>query len=114
VLRDQRGAERHLRVTWHRESNSFVMSTWADQVCTGSVRLPVEQAPELIGLLADGMGEAVGYAATPEPTVGPGTSPGVVDRVLGRFGFRRAGRATKQAGRPRAGEGPAAQILKLR
>lgn len=59
LIGDARHNGRYLRATWHGDDRMFVFSTWADEVCTGAVRLPVEKASELINLLSDGLGDAV-------------------------------------------------------
>src|SRR6185437_13606804 len=38
VVRDVRGAERALRVSWHREDELVVLSLWNGPRCTGTVR----------------------------------------------------------------------------
>lgn len=50
---------KHLRVTWHPERQLFVVSTWNSDVCTGTIKIPVQQAPELMRLLVDGMSDAI-------------------------------------------------------
>jgi hypothetical protein len=68
-VEDARREGAYLRMTWHPDGRQFVVSTWIDDVCTGAVRVPVEEAAGLIGLLADGMAEAT--AAAPPPTGTP-------------------------------------------
>lgn len=60
LIGDARRNGRYLRATWHPEGRMFVLSTWTEEVCTGAVRLPVEQAADLVNLLADGLGDAAG------------------------------------------------------
>lgn len=67
LVEDARGADRHLRVTWHPEAGQFNVSTWHGDVCAGAVRVEAAEAARLIALLADGMAEA---AAAP-PAAGP-------------------------------------------
>jgi len=67
LVEDARGADRHLRVTWHPEAGQFNVSTWHGDVCAGAVRVRAEDAPRLIALLADGMGDAL----APGEPVGP-------------------------------------------
>lgn len=57
-IEDSRANGRYLRTTWHPDGNQFVISTWDKTVCTGAVRVPVAQAGELIGLLAEGLSDA--------------------------------------------------------
>lgn len=113
LIGDARGSTRYLRTTWHRETNVFVLSTWADEVCTGSVRVPVTQAPELISLLADGLGEAAGLTAEVE-TPQPGASPRLADRLLSRLGLARAPRRRGADRRRASRTATSAQVLKLR
>jgi hypothetical protein len=87
-VEDARREGAYLRVTWHPDGRQFVVSTWTDEVCTGAVRVPVEEAAALVGLLADGMAEAA--AAAPPPSGTP-HAPGWRARVDALL--RRARRA---------------------
>lgn len=62
-VEDSRRDGRFLRVTWHPDRRTFVVSTWEDAVCVGATRVPVEEAPALIGVLTQGLADA----ATPRP-----------------------------------------------
>lgn len=55
VFVDPRGGERALRVSWHLEAGLVVLSLWRDNLCAGSFRLPVDQVPDLIALLREGL-----------------------------------------------------------
>jgi hypothetical protein len=55
IFLDARGGDRALRVSWHHESGLVVLSLWRDNVCSGSFRLAVEEVPELIRMLSDGL-----------------------------------------------------------
>jgi hypothetical protein len=59
LLEDARGADRHLRVTWHPEARQFNVSTWHGDVCTGTVRIDAEHAAALLALLGHGMADAL-------------------------------------------------------
>ena len=59
LLEDARGADRHLRVTWHPEAGQFNVSTWHGDVCTGTVRIDADHAAALIALLGAGMADAL-------------------------------------------------------
>jgi hypothetical protein len=61
-IQDARGADRHLRVTWHAEAGQFNVTTWHGDVCSGSVRVRADDAPVLIAALADGMADALASA----------------------------------------------------
>ena len=91
LIGDARHNGRYVRATWHAEGRVFVISTWADEVCTGAVRLPVHKAPELINLLSDGLGDAldprqVAERRTPSPIESAQVQMlGVKARVLRRL-----------------------------
>ena len=61
VFLDPRGEDRSLRVSWHPESDVVVLSLWRDNLCIGTFRLAVDEVPDLIALLRDGLTDA--YAA---------------------------------------------------
>ncbi len=62
IFLDARGSERALRVSWHSEADLVVLSLWRDNVCAASFRLSIEEVPELIELLRDGLGRAYRHA----------------------------------------------------
>lgn len=66
-VEDQRGDGKFLRITWHPDRRTFVVSTWDGSVCVGATRVAVEAAPELIEVLARGLADAVTPAARPAP-----------------------------------------------
>ena len=55
VVRDVRGAERALRVSWHREDELVVLSLWNGPRCTGTVRVAAADVPTLIEALQIGL-----------------------------------------------------------
>ncbi len=55
VFLDARGSGRALRVSWHGEADLVVLSLWNGDTCSGTFRLPVEQVPDLIDALRDGL-----------------------------------------------------------
>jgi hypothetical protein len=55
VFLDPRGSGRALRVSWHGEADVVVLSLWSSGTCTGTFRLPVEDVPDLIDALRDGL-----------------------------------------------------------
>ena len=63
VFFDARGGDRALRVSWHAESDMVVLSLWRDNVCIGSFRLAVEEVPDFIDLLREGLDAAYDAAA---------------------------------------------------
>jgi hypothetical protein len=48
---DERG--RSLKATWHSEAGLVVLSLWEHDRCVGTFRLPANDAPQLIVLLAE-------------------------------------------------------------
>jgi len=58
IFLDARGAERALRVSWHSEKDLIVLSLWRDNVCTGSFRLGLAEAAQLMGVLQAGLDQA--------------------------------------------------------
>lgn len=52
---DDRGEQRTLRVTWHREVDLVVLSLWREGRCTGTFRLRVSEVPTLIEALRAGL-----------------------------------------------------------
>jgi hypothetical protein len=55
VFLDSRGPGRALRVSWHPEADVVVLSLWTGGTCTGSFRLPVQDVPDLIDALRQGL-----------------------------------------------------------
>jgi hypothetical protein len=52
---DDRGEQRTLRLTWHREVDLVVLSLWREGRCTGTFRLRVSEVPALISALQTGL-----------------------------------------------------------
>lgn len=52
---DDRGEQRTLRITWHREVDLVVLSLWREGRCTGTFRLRVSEVPALISALQAGL-----------------------------------------------------------
>jgi hypothetical protein len=48
VFFDVRDEGRSLRLSWHRDSDTFVFSLWRGDRCSGSFQLAVADAPQLI------------------------------------------------------------------
>ena len=65
VFLDARGEGRAMRVSWHHESGLVVVSLWRENLCTASFRLPVEEVPELVALLCEGLDAACPPASAP-------------------------------------------------
>lgn len=66
VFRDVRGRGRALRVSWHTEDELVVLSLWDGPRCTGTVRLAVDDVPDLLDALAGGVGPR--HARPPAPS----------------------------------------------
>jgi hypothetical protein len=62
IFLDARGGNRAMRVSWHQESGLVVLSLWRENVCAGSFRLAVDEVPELIDLLREGLDRAYDVA----------------------------------------------------
>jgi hypothetical protein len=58
IFLDARGSERALRVSWHSEADVVVLSLWRDNLCAASFRLSIDEVPELIAMLRDGLDRA--------------------------------------------------------
>jgi hypothetical protein len=80
-IEDSRRDGAFLRVTWHPEGGQFVVSTWADEVCTGAVRVPAAEAAPLIGLLADGLADAAGAPVARVEPAEPSRTTALFDRL---------------------------------
>ena len=63
VFLDARSDRRALRVSWHHEQALVVLSLWRDNVCAATFRVRVEDVPDLVGVLRDGLEEAYRLAA---------------------------------------------------
>jgi hypothetical protein len=81
LIEDARRNGHHLRATWHPDTRQFVLSTWREDVCTGSARLAVEDVAELTGLLVDGLSDAATPRSAPEVPAGRPGLGGLVDRL---------------------------------
>ena len=82
-LSDARGPHRYLRVTWHRETSTIVLSHWQDDVCLASTPVSLEDATRLIGLIVGALKESAARSAVmPAAT---GATPGLFERLRTRF-----------------------------
>jgi hypothetical protein len=61
---DSRGDDRALRVRWHHEADVVVLSMWRDAECVASFRLAVEEVPDLIAALREGLDRAYDAAGS--------------------------------------------------
>jgi len=55
---DARGGSRALRVSWHSEADVVVLSLWRVGTCVGTFRLGVDEVPDLIDALREGLDQA--------------------------------------------------------
>ena len=62
VFFDPREEGRFLRVSFHAESQLFVLSWWRDETCLGTFQLDAAEAPRLIHAIASGL---AGDSVTP-------------------------------------------------
>jgi hypothetical protein len=62
VFLDARGGDRALRVSWHPDAGVVILSLWHGNVCSGSFRLSVDEVPDLIEMLRDGLDQAYSEA----------------------------------------------------
>jgi hypothetical protein len=82
-LPDVRGADRYLRVTWHKDTSTIVFSHWHDDVCVSSTQVSLDDASKLIGLIVGALKEA---AVRPVETATPTSlTGGLLDRLCERF-----------------------------
>lgn len=56
---DSRDDGRRMEVTWHADAGVLVISLWQDATCRSTFRMPIEDAPALIGVVTSALGEAV-------------------------------------------------------
>ena len=54
---DQRTPVRRMAVSCHMEQGVFVLSLWQADVCTGTFRLTMADAPALVAKLLDGLAD---------------------------------------------------------
>jgi hypothetical protein len=62
-VEDARENGGYLRATWHAERGVFVVSHWNADVCLAATQLSPADAGRLVGLLANGMGDALGLVS---------------------------------------------------
>jgi len=84
-LPDVRGPHRYLRVTWHKETSTIVLSHWQDDVCVASTPISLQDATQLIGMIVGALKEAAVHPVEvprPPSSVQP---RGVLGRLRERF-----------------------------
>jgi hypothetical protein len=78
VFFDLRGDNRTLRVSWHPELKLAVLSLWRDGHCTATFRMPVDDVPQLVSVLVEGLAECIPpsmSAPRPGPRLEASTEP---------------------------------------
>jgi hypothetical protein len=55
VFADTREQGRGLRISWHHEIGCVVLSTWQDDRCVSTARIPTAEVPRLIQVLVAGL-----------------------------------------------------------
>lgn len=83
---DVRGSHRYLRVTWHKETSTIVLSHWQDEVCLASTPVSLQDATKLIGLIVGALKEAAAASSSEAPETGLSAQrPGVSGWFRRRF-----------------------------
>lgn len=71
LIADVRDDGTYIRVTWHSERATFVLSHWDNDRCIAATRVCVDDVPQLIRLLTDGLADALAHErAEPQPARG--------------------------------------------
>ena len=65
IVEDGRRDGTFMRVTWHPESNVFVVSHWRRDVCVAATRIAPDAAPDLVNLLVKGLAESTSVSQKP-------------------------------------------------
>ena len=93
---DARGQVRRMGVSTHPADSTMVISLWQGDVCTGTFRLPANDAARLIATLAYGMTEAIPGEMPPDSEVGPGRLRQIWSRIFRRVFVRSPGTTETQ------------------
>ena len=88
---DARGHVRRMGVSTHPADSTIVISLWQGDVCTGTFRLPANDAARLISTLAYGMTEAIPGQWPPDSEVGPSRLSQIWSRIFRRIFVRSPG-----------------------
>jgi hypothetical protein len=68
LIADVRDNGTYIRVTWHADRSTFVLSHWDNNGCIAATRVSVDDVPQLIGLLTNGLANALASErAVPPP-----------------------------------------------
>lgn len=70
---DARNDGRQMEVTWHEDACVLVISLWQGNTCRSTFRMPIEDAPALIGIVASALESVVATRGPDRPgnRVGP-------------------------------------------
>jgi hypothetical protein len=68
---DTRSPARRMGVSTHPYDKTMVISLWQGNACTGTFRLPAQDAARLISTLAYGMSDSIHEAGDQPPVSGP-------------------------------------------
>jgi hypothetical protein len=77
---DDRSPVRRMQVAWHPSERLVILSLWQGDTCTGTFRLPIEDAPQLMHVLVDALGNG---AVTPASR--PQSPPSWLERIKRRL-----------------------------
>ena len=88
---DSRGQVRRMGVSTHPADSTMVISLWQGDACTGTFRLPANDAARLISTLAYGMTEAIPGQRPPDSEVGPSRLSQIWSRIVHRVFVRSPG-----------------------
>jgi hypothetical protein len=100
LIADVREDGTYIRVTWHLERSTFVLSHWDKNGCIAATRVSVDDVPQLIGLLTNGLADALANErATPQ-----------ISGAVRRQGWARLMRWFRRLRQPR----PVADVVPLR
>ena len=86
-LADKRGGDRYLRVTWHRDTSTLVLSHWDRDICLASTPISLADGSRLIGLVVGALREVASEHERTGADDPPGASavirlPGWIKRTL--------------------------------
>jgi len=84
---DTRSPVRRMGISTHPVDSTIVISLWQGDICTGTFRLPAQDAASVISTLAHGMAESV-PAPSHEPHVGATQRRSFWSRVVARLFVR--------------------------
>lgn len=87
-IADARGSGAGLRVTWHADRQTLVLSHWRDDACVASTRVDLTEVPKLITMLVEALGQAA-LTTRPDGQERP-ERRSVIATIRRRFGSKAA------------------------